>query len=181
MEQSAARITRAEGWLLLVLAAVQLTHILDFMIVMPLQPHIKGELQMEPWHFGAMVSAYGFSASLAGLLAASLIDRFDRKRSLLVLYAGFTAGTLLCALASNYGLLVLGRVVAGAFGGVVAALASTIVGDVRICRDGRRGRAMGVLMSAFSVASIAGIRPGPLPRPTYLGWHAPFAALARSA
>lgn len=172
---ASARITRAEGWLLLVLGSVQLTHILDFMIVMPLQPHIKGELHMEPWHFGAMVSAYGFSASLAGLLAAGIIDRFDRKRALLALYAGFTAGTLLCALAPTYLLLVLGRVVAGAFGGVSAALLLAIIGDV--FSDGRRGRAMGVLMSAFSVASIAGIPVGLL-LADHLGWHAPFAALA---
>lgn len=168
-------ISRAEGWLLLILAAVQLTHILDFMIVMPLQPHMKGELHMEPIHFGIMVSAYGFSASLAGLLAAGLIDRFDRKRALLVLYAGFTAGTVVCAIAPGYAVLVLGRVIAGAFGGVAGALLLAIVGDV--FADGRRGRAMGVLMSAFSVAAIAGV-PAGLLLADHFDWRTPFAALA---
>ena len=70
-----AGLTRAEWLLLLVLAAVQFTHILDFMIVMPLGPHYKDDLQISaPQQFGFMVSAYAFSASLAGL-AGGLVHR----------------------------------------------------------------------------------------------------------
>src|SRR5262249_43186508 len=102
------RLTGREWSLLLVLGAVQFTHILDFMIVMPLGPQYmdKPKTALPPQQFGFMVSAYAFSACLSGLLAAWFIDRFDRKTSLLVLYAGFAAGTLLCAVAPNYLFLV---------------------------------------------------------------------------
>src|SRR5258707_9242124 len=86
----------AEWLFLLVLAAVQFAHALDFMIMMPLGPRYLRELDISPRDFGLLVSAYAFSACLAGLLVASLIDRFDRKTALLFLGTGFTLGTLLC-------------------------------------------------------------------------------------
>jgi predicted MFS family arabinose efflux permease len=172
--RSPLRLTGAEWLLLLVLAAVQFTHIIDFVLVMPLGPEFQEALGLNTNQFGWMVSAYAFSASLSGLLAAWFLDRFDRKSALLVLYAGFIGGTLLCAAAPGYGVLLLGRAVAGAFAGVMAADVLAIVGDA--FPDSRRGTAMGVVMSAFSVASIVGI-PAGLGLANWLGWRAPFALL----
>jgi predicted MFS family arabinose efflux permease len=169
-----SRLTGKEWGLLLVLAAVQVTHIIDFVILMPLGPEFTAALSINPKQFSWMVSAYGFSAGLTSLLAARFIDHFDRKRALLLLYAGFTIGTLLCAAAPNYTLLVLARAVAGGFAGIMAATVFAIVGDV--FADWRRGYAMGVVMSAFSVASIVGI-PAGLVLANNFGWRVPFAAL----
>jgi predicted MFS family arabinose efflux permease len=141
-----------------------------------------------------MVSAYAFSAGVTGLFAARFLDRFDRKTALLVLYAGFTVGTLFCAAAPNYPLLVASRAVAGGFAGVLAANVLAIVGDA--LPETRRGAGMGVIMSAFSVASIIGIPLGlwlcngglvapcaflHIPEGPWMsflvGWRAPFAFL----
>jgi predicted MFS family arabinose efflux permease len=168
------RLTGAEWLLLLVLAAVQFAHLVDFMIVMPLGPLFIRELAISPQAFGVLVSAYGFSASLSGLLAARFVDRFDRKRALLVLYAGFTAGTLLCAVASDYWLLLIARAVAGGFGGVAGATLLAVIGDAFPYE--RRGTAMGVIMSSFSVALIVGVPLG-LFLANALGWRAPFSVL----
>jgi predicted MFS family arabinose efflux permease len=168
-------LTRSEWLVLLALSAIQFTHVVDFMIVMPLGPSLKETLHLNPQQFSLIVAAYGFSASLAGLFAARFLDRYDRKTAVLGLYAGFTLGTLFCALAQNYVLLLAARAVAGAFGGVVAASILTILGDA--FPDARRGRATGVVMSAFSVASIAGV-PGGLYLAALLGWRAPFSVLA---
>lgn len=169
-----SRIAPGEWGLLLVLAAVQFTHILDFVIVMPLGPQLTVSLEITAQQFGWMVSAYGFAASLSGLAAAWFIDRFDRKRALLGLYAGFTVGTLLCAAAPSYLLLLVARAVAGGFAGVVAAVVLAAVGDV--FPDSRRGTAMGVVLSAFSVASIVGV-PAGLYLANATGWRTPFAVL----
>jgi len=167
-------MTGREVLLLLLLAAVQFTHIVDFMIIMPLGPIFRREMHLVPWEFGSVVSAYTISAGIAGLLAARFLDRFDRKTALLVLYAGFVTGTLLCAAAPSYPWLLAARTVAGAFGGVVAAVVLAIVGDA--FPDARRGTAMGVVMSAFSVASIVGVPLG-----LYLaegnGWRNTFLVL----
>jgi predicted MFS family arabinose efflux permease len=151
-------LTRSEWLLLLVLAAVQFMHSMDFMVLMPLGPQCRDELHINPQGFAMVVSSYGFSAAIAGLLAAFFIDRFDRKKTLLVLYAGLTTGTLLCAVAPGYWALLLARTVAGAFGGVGAAGILVIIGDA--FPEIRRGRATGVVMTAFSIASIAGMPVG---------------------
>jgi predicted MFS family arabinose efflux permease len=168
------RLSGAEWLLLLVLATIQFTHVVDFMILIPLQAEVIHALDISLQDFGVIVSAYGFSASLAGLLAAHFVDRFDRKRALLTLYVGFTLGTLVCAAATDYWLLLIGRAVAGGFGGVAAATLMSVVGDVFPYE--RRGTAMGIVMSSFSLALIVAV-PAGLYLAGVLGWRAPFAVL----
>ncbi len=168
------RLTAAEWGLLLVLASMQFTHIVDFMIIMPLGPEYIREMGLTPEQFGRMVSAYTISAGIASLFAARYLDRFDRKTTLLWLYGGFTVGTLLCAVAPTYTLLLAARMVAGAFGGVTAATVLAIVGDA--FPHSRRGTAMGILMYGFSLATVAGLPMG-LVLAEHFGWQAPFIGL----
>ena len=131
MEQEPEReivkgLTRAEWLLLSVLAAVQFVHSMDFMVMMPLGPKCREELNISPQQFALVVSSYGFSAAIAGLLAASFIDRFDSKNALLILLGGRTAGTLRCALAPGYWSLMRARTVAGAVGGGGGAFTSSV-------------------------------------------------------
>lgn len=167
-----ARIDSRKEWkLLLILSCVQITHIVDFMILMPLGPQFMRAFGINPQQFGFLVSAYTFAASVMGFLSAFIIDRFGRKTALLGLYAGFTLGTLLCALAPNYEMLLLARIVAGGFGGVMNAILFSIIGDA--FPENRRGAATGTLMGSFSLASIAGVPLGLFLANLY-GWHAPF-------
>ncbi|HWY87405.1 MAG TPA: MFS transporter [Gemmataceae bacterium] len=171
---TSSTMTWREWGLLLLLAGVQFTNVLDFIIVMPLKPFME-DLALNPQTFGAIVSAYAFSASIAGFLAAGFLDRFGRKRALLVLYMGFIAGTGLCGLATDFGLLLAARALTGAFGGVLGAMVMTIVGDT--FPDHKRGLATGVVMGSFSLASIAGV-PAGLIAAQHFGWRAPFTILA---
>jgi len=166
---------RRERWLLLTLAGIQFTHILDFMIMMPLGPQFTALFGISNAEFGVLVSTYTFSAGLSGLLAATYVDRFSRKRLLLLMYALFGLATLACGLAPGYGWLLVARVAAGVFGGVLSALSQTIVADVIPFE--RRGRAMGVVMTSFSVSTVAGVPLG-LFLAAHLSWHAPFFGIA---
>jgi len=172
---TAAHGRRRELGLLLTLAGIQFTHIVDFMIMMPLGPQLTRIFGINDAQFGLLVSAYTFAAGASGLLAATYVERFDRKKLLLTLYVLFALATLACGLAPTYGQLVLARVAAGAFGGVLSALSQTIVGDVVPFE--RRGRAMALVMSSFSVATVAGV-PLSLWLAAHLGWQAPFVAIA---
>jgi predicted MFS family arabinose efflux permease len=164
-----------ERLLLLTLAAIQFTTILDFVIIIPLGPQYISGFHIVDRQFGIIVSSYGLAAGLSGLAAGLFLDRFDRKKALIWLYLGFTLGTLFCALSPNYPLLVAARFVAGFFGGVVGAVILSIVGDVIPME--RRGAAMGLVMSAFSVSSVVGIPLGLMLADAY-SWHVPFFALA---
>lgn len=160
-----------EWGMLLILAGIQFTHIMDFMIMMPLGPQLMRILHLTPQEFSFLVSTYTFSASIAGFGAAFYIDRFDRKQALLGLYAGFIVSTLCCALATDYHLLLIARILAGAFGGVAGATIFSIIGDV--IPEHRRGKATGFVMSAFSLSAVAGIPIG-LSLATHFTWNAPF-------
>ncbi|VTR97350.1 MFS transporter [Tuwongella immobilis] len=147
------------GMLVLVLlAGIQFAHILDFMILMPLGPRFMTELGIKADQFGLLVAAYAIAAGVSGLFAAARIDRFDRKWALLTVFAGFTLGTFACAVVPGYGMLLAARAITGIFGGLIGALALTIVGD--FFPPHRRGFATGVVMSSFSIATIVGIPAG---------------------
>jgi predicted MFS family arabinose efflux permease len=173
-ERDPLRLTAGEWGLLLLLASMQFTHIVDFMIIMPLGPSYMKKMGLDAEQFSRMVGAYTLAAGLANLFAARVVDRFDRKVALLFTYTGFGVGTLLCAAAPNYTLLVAARAVAGAFGGVTAATVYAIVSD--IFPDVRRGTAMSILMYGFSAATIFGVPTGLL-LAEWFGWQAPFVVL----
>ena len=166
---------RRERWLLFTLAGIQFTHILDFMIMMPLGPQFTALFGISNAQFGLLVSAYTLSAGFSGLMAATYIDRFSRKQLLLSMYSLFGLATLACALAPDYVWLMVARVAAGLFGGVLSALSQTIVADVIPFE--RRGRAMSVVMTSFSVSTVAGVPLG-LFLAAHFNWHAPFVGIA---
>ena len=160
-----------EKLLLFILAAVQFTHMVDFMIMMPLGDVFMKEFGIGPSQFSFIVSSYPFMATVSSLLSALFIDRFDRKHALLVNYIGFTIGTILCGFAPNFYFLVGARAVTGIFGGIMSALILSIIGDV--IPNSRRATAMGMVMAAFSAASILGV-PGGLLIAEYSSWHFTF-------
>jgi predicted MFS family arabinose efflux permease len=166
---------KRELWLLLSLAGIQFTHIVDFMVMMPLGPQFTQLFRISDAQFGLLVSAYTFAAGASGLLASLYIDRFGRKKLLLVLYVLFGLATLACGLAPTYESLMAARIAAGTFGGVLSALSQTIVADVIPFE--RRGRASAIVMSSFSAATVAGV-PLSLFLAAHWGWHAPFIAIA---
>jgi predicted MFS family arabinose efflux permease len=160
-----------ERALLYTLAAIQFTHIMDFMIMMPLGASLMRVFGISPEQFSWLVAVYGISAATTGFLGGFVLDRFDRRTALLTLYAGFGLATLSCALAPNFHFLLVSRVAAGAFGGVASSVVTAMVGDA--IPPERRGRAMGIVMSAFPMASVFGVPLG-LVLASWLQWHAPF-------
>ena len=157
------------------LAGVQFTHILDFMIIMPLGSQLMRAFAVSPTKFSWLVAAYALSAAITGFLGGFILDRFERKHALLTLYAGFVLATLACALAPTFWALLAARIAAGACGGVAGSIVTAMVGDV--IPPERRGRAMGTVMAAFPLASVLGV-PFGITLAGWFEWHAPFFLLA---
>lgn len=166
--------SRYQALLIPLLAFTQFTIILDFIIMSPLGAILMPALDITTTQFGIAVSAYAFSAGLSGILAAGFADRFDRKRLLLFFYVGFTLGTLLCAAAQNYHVLLLGRIVTGLFGGVIGSVVLAIVTDLFALH--LRGRVMGFVQTAFAASQVLGI-PAGLFLANHWSWHVCFIAI----
>jgi len=153
------------------LAVTQFTHIVDFMIVMPLGAQFMEIFDITPGQFSWIVSVYALSAGILGFFGAMYIDRYDRKKVLLACYLGFTIGTFACSLSNGFIFFLITRAFTGMFGGVLGALVLAIVADITPLE--RRGKSMGLIMTAFSVASVVGV-PISLWLAAYFNWRAPF-------
>lgn len=167
-------MTGKERIILFILATLNFTHILDFVIMVPLGNYLMDPvdgLNLTAFQFGLLVASYSISAFFSGLIVAMVINRFDRKRPLILAYIGFLAGTIACGLAPNYTFLLFSRIVAGLFGGILGAQVLSIVAD--LFSYDRRGRAVGAISSAFGVATVVGI-PLSLYLTMEFDWHYPF-------
>jgi predicted MFS family arabinose efflux permease len=168
---AAPLFTPYQKFVIALLALLQFTIILDFMILSPLGDILMKSLEMSTKQFGSVVSAYAISAGISGILAAGFADKYDRKKLLLFFYVGFILGTLFCGLANTYETLLLARVVTGVFGGVVGSVGMTIITDVFALNQ--RGRVMGFVQMAFAGSQILGIPIGLLLANVW-GWHSTF-------
>lgn len=169
--QTEAGFTGYQKLVVMLMAFLQFSIILDFMVMSPLGAMLMPALQITPSQFGLAVSAYAFSAGISAISAAGFADRFDRKSLLLFLYAGFILGTFLCAIAPTFHFLLFGRIVTGIFGGVIGSVVLAITTDLFSLQ--MRGRVMGVVQTAFAASQILGLPIG-LYFANIWGWHAPF-------
>lgn len=177
-----SNLTPAEWALVIVLALVNFTHILDFVIVMPLGERLLNTMRtaaggsIDAQHFALVVSVYGFAATVSGLLASLVADRFDRRTFLLISYGGFILATVFCGLAGSYELFLLARVLSGFFGGLAASSIMAVIADV--FPDHRRGKAIGAVTSAFAVSSIVGLPFGLFLAKWFDSYGVPFLVIA---
>ncbi|MGE8720779.1 MFS transporter [Leptospira terpstrae] len=157
------------------LAFLQFTVVLDFMILSPLGVLVMKELQISTQQFGFVVSAYAFSAGVSGILAAGFADRFDRKKMLLFFYIGFVVATFLCGIANSYFFLFGARILTGVFAGVISSISFAIVADLFPLQV--RGRVMGFIMTAFAASQVFGLPIGIFISNIW-GWQSPFLMIA---
>jgi len=163
--------TSYQKFVIAIIALIQFTVVLDFMVMSPLSPMVMEALTINPTQFGFVVAAYAFSAAISGILTAGIADKYDRKKFLLVFYAGFVIGTLFCAIAPTYEWLLAARIVTGLFGGVIGAIGMAIITD--LFEINQRGRVFGFTQMGFSASQVLGI-PIALWLASRWSWNSPF-------
>jgi len=163
--------TKYEIFLIAILAIVQFTVVLDFMVLSPLGAILMRILSISPGKFSTVVAAYALSAGAAGFIASGFADKFDRKKLLVFFYSGFVLGTLFCGIAPNYEFLLFARIFTGIFAGVMSSVSFAIITDLFPMQA--RGRVMGFVQMSFAVSQVLGIPVG-IFLATKMGWHAPF-------
>jgi predicted MFS family arabinose efflux permease len=152
------KLTRPEWGLLLLLAAINCAEVTDALLLSPLADKLQsaeGGLGLSKSEFLYSAGVYGFAAAVCGLLAAVVVDRFCRKRMVVVAFLGLLVAVAGSGLAWDFTSFIAARAVAGAFGGVTVCGTLAILGD-RI-PERRRGKALSILNGSFAVAAVIGL------------------------
>jgi predicted MFS family arabinose efflux permease len=161
----------SERAIIFLVGAVQFVNVLDFMMVMPLGPDFASALGIPTSKLGLIGGSYTAAAAVAGAVGALFLDRFDRRVALALAMLGLGLATMAGGLTVGLGTLMAARMAAGAFGGPATSLSLSIVADVIPLE--RRGKAMGAVLGAFSVAAVLGV-PAGLELARHGGWRMPF-------
>src|SRR5580658_10418073 len=118
-----------------------------------------------------LVTAYLLAATVAAPVYVRLGDAFGRKRALLAAIGLFLAGSLACAVAGTFPVLLCARVAQGRGGGGLMTLAQALIGEAVSPRE--RGRFQGWFGAIFALASTLGpVAGGVLAE--HFGWRSVF-------
>ncbi|MBD9513267.1 MULTISPECIES: MFS transporter [Pseudomonas] len=143
-------------------------------VIMGLLPEVAGDLSVTIPAAGWLVSGYAFSVAIGAPIMALLTARLPRKTALLMLMGIFILGNLLCAVAANYGLLMLARIITalchGAFFGIGSVVAASLV------PANRKASAVALMFTGLTLANVLGV-PAGTALGQIAGWRSPFWAV----
>ena len=143
-------------------------------VIMGLLPEVAGDLSVTIPAAGWLVSGYAFSVAIGAPIMALLTARLPRKSALLMLMGIFILGNLLCAVAANYGLLMLARIITalchGAFFGIGSVVAASLV------PANRKASAVALMFTGLTLANVLGV-PAGTALGQIAGWRSPFWAV----
>jgi len=159
-------------WLAVVALALSLfLSALDATIVALALPPIAQHFQLSDSLASVVTLSYAISLTLLILPAGDLVGRFRTLPTFLISVVGFGLGSLICGLAPNFALLIVGRVVQGCFGAVIGTQAIAVAAAV--VSPGERGRAMGLVGALAPLGGVAGPGIGGLLLARF-GWSSIF-------
>ncbi|GAA4219754.1 MFS transporter [Actinocatenispora rupis] len=145
------------------------------LLVGGLLPQIATAVHVSVARAGQLVTAYALGVVVGGPLITVLTARTPRKPLVLGLVAVFVAGSLISAASSSYWLLGAGRVLAALSQGTLFAVAMVVV--TTVVSPERAGRAIAVVVSGLTLATVLGVPLGALLGHAF-GWRTPFLAVA---
>jgi MFS family permease len=144
---------------------------LDATIVALALPTIAHHFQLSASLVSIVILSYAIPLTILILPSGDLIGRFNTLPIFLIAVLGFGLGSVICGLASSFPFLILGRVIQGCFGAVIATQGIAVAAAV--VSPGERGRAMGIIGALAPLGSIAGPGIGGLLLASF-GWSAIF-------
>lgn len=140
-------------------------------IVVGILPDIAAGLKVSEVTVGNLVSLFAFVYAPVTPLGSALSARFPRFATHLTLVGVFLIGNVLCAFASNYGVLVVARILIALVSGTLVAIAMTYAPDVTT--EQYRTKFIAWVFSGFSIASVVGVPVGTWVANTF-GWRWTF-------
>ncbi|NYJ11693.1 DHA1 family inner membrane transport protein [Rhizobium leguminosarum] len=140
-------------------------------VIMGLLPEVATDLSVTIPQAGWLVTGYALAVAIGAPVMAISTAKLKRRTALIALMAFFIAGNLLCALASDYWVLMIARVVTalchGAFFGIGSVVAAGLVAE------DRKARAVALMFTGLTLANVLGVPIGTAIGQAY-GWRATF-------
>ncbi len=144
-------------------------------VIMGLLMQVAADLKVGIATAGLLISGYALGVFVGAPVLTVATSRMPRKTVLIGLMAIFTLGNLCCALAPNYTLLLLARVITalahGTFFGVGAVVATGLVAA------DRRASAISIMFTGLTMATLLGVPAGAW-LGLHFGWRSTFWAVA---
>ncbi|WP_286915976.1 MULTISPECIES: MFS transporter [Pseudomonas] len=127
-------------------------------VIMGLLPDVAGDLGVSIPSAGWLVTGYALGVAIGAPFMALATARLPRKAALVVLMGIFIIGNLLCAIASDYNVLMFARVVTalshGAFFGIGSVVAAGLVAP------NKRASAVALMFTGLTLANVLGVPLG---------------------
>ena len=140
-------------------------------LIMGLLPDVARDLNVTIPAAGLLVTGYALGVAAGAPLLAALTSRMPRKLALQLLMGVFIVGNVMCAVASNYSLLMVARVVAsfahGSFFGIGAVVAASLVPQEK------RASAIALMFTGLTLATVLGVPLGTAIGQQF-GWRVAF-------
>lgn len=143
--------------------------------IVGLLPQVANEFHVSEQVAGYLVSGYALSVAVGAIILTAIMTRYERRITLIMLMALFILGNLTSAIAENYSILMLGRIIAalchGAFFSIGAVVAAGMV------HTNKQAAAISIMFLGLTVSNVMGVPVG-----TFLGlkfgWRSTFWVLA---
>ncbi len=140
-------------------------------VIMGLLPEVAADLSVTIPQAGWLVTGYALAVALGAPVMAVSTARLKRRSALIMLMAFFIAGNLLCAIAPNYWVLMIARIVTalchGAFFGIGSVVAANLVSE------DRKARAVALMFTGLTLANVLGVPLGTAIGQAF-GWRSTF-------
>jgi DHA1 family inner membrane transport protein len=138
---------------------------------MGLLPEVAADLSVTIPEAGWLVTGYALAVALGAPIMAVSTAKLKRRSALIMLMAFFIAGNLLCAIAPNYWVLMVARIVTalchGAFFGIGSVVAANLVSE------DRKARAVALMFTGLTLANVLGVPLGTAIGQAF-GWRSTF-------
>ena len=144
-------------------------------VIAGLLPVIAADMQISVAATGQLVTAYALAYAVGSPILAVAFNNLDRRNVLTLALVAFIAGNLLAVVAGNFPLLLASRMLMALGAGLCTPTAIGVA--VAIASPERRGRAVALVTSGITVATVVGVPLGSLIGNQF-GWRATFALVA---
>jgi DHA1 family inner membrane transport protein len=144
-------------------------------IISGILPPVAADLGVSIATAGLLVTAYAVGVAVGGPLLTILAARYSQRTVLITVMSVFSVAQVLCALAPDYGMLMLARLLSSCGHGVFFGAGSVVVAQLVPLE--RRGKAFSLFVGGITIANLLGL-PAGTAIALQFGWRATFLAVA---